>query len=186
MAMIASENLAQELNLIEDSVSLSQPEGRRIAVRSVFAAVEILVAEISVNLVDKVPPSDGASHEERHRWFLELCALSNISHRINDKGQVQLEKPNTPLRNRALFALNMCARATGTNLSPRSEEGWSDFLHATKIRNRITHPKNQDDLDVTSRDYDTVVKGFQWFVRCHHRATGVDKLTAIDGFDRHK
>ena len=170
--MKASENLVREMKLIEDSVSLSEPEGRRIAIRSVFAAVEMLVAEISANLVHKLPPADWESHEERHRWFLELCALSNISYRINDQGQAQLGQPNTPLRNRALFALNMCARVTGTDLSPRSDEGWNEFLHATRIRNRITHPKDQDDLDVSAQEYDTVVKALQWFVRCHHRASG--------------
>ena len=173
--MKASENFVREIKLIEDSVSLSEPEGRRIAIRSVFAAVEILVADISANLVDKLPPADIESHDKKHKWFLELCALSNISYRINDKGQVQVEQPNTPLRNRALFALNMCARVTGTDLSPRSEEGWNEFLRATSIRNRITHPKDQTDLDVSAQEYDTVVKAFQWFVWCHHRAAGNKK-----------
>ena len=125
------------------------------------------MAEIATNLVDKVPPSDWSRHDERHRWFLELCALSNVSYRINDKGELQSERSNTPLRNRALFVLNMCARATGTEQSPRDEEGWGEFLEATRIRNRITHPKNQQDLEVSEREYDVVVRGLQWFVRCH-------------------
>ena len=80
--MKASENLVREMKLIEDSVSLSEPEGRRIAIRSVFAAVEMLVAEISANLVHKLPPADWESHEERHRWFLGFlnCVRCRISH----------------------------------------------------------------------------------------------------------
>ena len=136
MEMEVSENFVQEMRVIENSISLSRPEGRRIAIRSVLAAIEILVSEISENLADKLPPADLKSHEARHRWFLELCALSNISYRINDKGEVQVEQPHTPLRNRALFALNMCSRVTDTCLSPRNEEGWNEFLHATEIRNR--------------------------------------------------
>lgn len=173
--MKGSEKLAQELKLIEESVSLQNPEGRRIAIRSAFAGLEVLVSEISTGLLNKLPPADLESHEQRHQWFLELCALSNISYSINDKGQLQQEPPKTPLKQRALFALNMCARVTKTQIEPKKDPGWEHFTRAIQIRNQITHPKNESDLNVSKDEYSTVVKAIQWFVLYHHRACGGQK-----------
>ncbi len=173
--MKGSEKLAQELKLIEESVSLQSPEGRRIAIRSAFAGLEVLVSEICTGLLDKLPPADLESHEQRHQWFLELCALSNISYSIDDKGQLRQEPPKTSLKQRALFALNMRARVTQTQIDPKNDPGWNQFTKATKIRNRITHPKKESDLNVSNDDYSTVVEAIQWFVRYHHRACGGQK-----------
>ena len=170
--MKATNSYISELEAIEASIPLTNSRGRRIAIRSVFGAIEILVSEIANNLVDKLPEADITIHEERHRWFFELCALSNMSYKIDDKGQLRIEQPMTPLRNRALFALNMCARTTGIGIDPRQVEGWNDFLQAVKIRNRVTHPKSEADLKVSSQEYDTAVGALKWFVRCHHRACG--------------
>ena len=170
--MKGSRRVAEELKLIEDLISLSQTDGRRIAIRSVFSALEILVAELCTHLLDKLPPADLKDHEERHKWFLELCALSNISYRIDDNGHLQLERPNISLKHRTLFALNMTARVTGSDISPKQDEGWKQFVQATKIRNRITHPKTQDDLEVSKQEYATVVEALQWLARFYHRAVG--------------
>ena len=173
--MKGSEKLAQEFELIEESVLLQHPEGRRIAIRSAFAGLEVLVSEICTGLLDKLPPADLESHEQRHQWFLELCALSNVSYRIDDKGRLRQARPNTPLKQRALFALNMCARVTQTQIDPKRDPGWKQFESATKIRNRITHPKNESDLNVSNDDYSTAINAIQWFVRYHHKACGGQK-----------
>ena len=170
--MKGSDTLVEELELIENSISASTAHGRRIAIRSVFSALEVLVAEMGAILVKQPLPNDLANHEERHKYFLELCALSNISYRIDDRGQLQLEHPNIPLKQRVLFVMNMSARITGSEISPKGDDGWRKFLEATKIRNRITHPKNQDDLEVSRLEYDIVVEALKWFVRWHHRANG--------------
>ena len=139
--MKGSQCLGEELELIEDSISISTAHGRRIAIRSVVTALEVLVAEICANLVNKLLPASLEDYDERHKWLLELCTLSNISYRIDYCGQLQLEHPNIPLKLRALFALNMSAQVTDSNISPKSDIGWVKFRSATKIRNRITHPK---------------------------------------------
>ena len=171
--MKATAMMAEELKIIEKKMPPTNAVSRRIAIRSLFSSVEILLSEISVNLINMVrPPVVGASHEEKHRYFLELCALSDISYEIRQNGTLVIKAPRIQFENRVLFVLNLLDKTIGRQVKPKEIEGWQEFQDSIKIRNRITHPKTKDDLAVSQEDYDTVIRGFQWFVRCHHRACG--------------
>lgn len=173
MSKVLLEQLSEELGLIEEHLPPEDPATRRVAIRSMFASVEALASALMSSTLTQLPlPDPRVSHEERHQYFLEACALSNISYRINDKGDLKIEPPRIRFQNRVLFALSMRAKASRVDLQPRQVPGWPDFLEATKIRNRITHPGSEDDLAVSKVDYDTVVKGLQWVIRCNHRACG--------------
>ena len=169
--MKATAMMAEELKIIEDKIPPTNAVSRRIAIRSLFSSVEILLSEISANLVSRVrPPVDGSPHEEKHRYFLELCALSDISYEIRQNGMLVIKAPRIQFETRVLFVLNVLDRTIGRQTRPKEIEGWQEFQDAIKIRNRITHPKTKDDLSVSQEDYETAIRGFQWFVRCHHRA----------------
>lgn len=170
--MNATAIMAEELKTIEDKIPPTDVS-RRIAVRSVFSSIEMLLSEVSAKLVSLVqPPANGAPHEEKHRYFLELCALSDISYEIKQNGVLEIKPPRIRFENRVLFVLNVLDRTVGRQTKPKQIVGWQEFQDAIKIRNRVTHPKTEEDLSVSQEDYDTVIKGLQWFVRCHHRACG--------------
>jgi len=42
-------------------------------------------------------------------------------------------------------------------------EGWNKLKEAQKIRNRITHPKSPEDLQVSKQDLTYVEAGLQWY-----------------------
>ena len=171
--MKATAMMAEELKIIEDKIPPTNAVSRRIAIRSLFSSIEILLSEISANLVSRVrPPADGAPHEEKHRYFLELCALSDISYEIKQNGMLVIKNPRVQFERRVLFVLSVLDRTIKRQTKLTKIEGWQEFQDAIKTRNRITHPKTKDDLSVSQEDYDTVIRGFQWFVRCHHRACG--------------
>ena len=51
--------------------------------------------------------------------------------------------------------------------------GWQALLSGLEIRNRITHPKNRQDMDVTSPEIDVIGRGVFWFLEAvisHGRA----------------
>lgn len=165
--------LADELKIIEDLLPPDNVATRRIAIRSMFASIEALLSDINSKVVRKLPPPEGdAKHEDMHQYFLELCALSNISYRIDEKGVLKIEQPKSGFQNGVLFSLKLCAKSNGIDLNPRNIQGWDDFKSAVAIRNRLTHPKTKTDLFASRQDYDTAVKAMQWFVRCNHRACG--------------
>ena len=171
--MKATALMAEELEIIEDKIPPTNAVSRRIAIRSMISSIEILLSEISAKLISMVrPPADGAPHDERHRYFFELCALSNISYEIKQNGKLVIKTPRIRFENRVMFVIKLLDRTVGGQTRLKEIDGWKEFHDAIEIRNRVTHPKTKDDLSVSQEDYDTVIKGLQWFVRCHHRACG--------------
>ena len=165
--------MLKELELVEKMFPPNDDASRRIVIRSAFATIEILLADISANLVKKIPLIvAGFSHKDQHRHFMELCALSHISYDIKQNGELMIRNPRFPFENRVMFVLEHLNKITGSQITPRKMDGWEEFKSAIKIRNRITHPKTKDDLVVPKEDYDIVTKAAQWFVRCHHRVCG--------------
>ena len=78
--MEATTLMIEELKIIEDAIPANNTASRRIAISSAFALIEILLSDISALLIRMIPPPvNSARHEENHRYFLELCALSNLS-----------------------------------------------------------------------------------------------------------
>lgn len=173
MSKAAVERLVDELRLIEEKLPSENPATRRIAIRSMYSSLEALASAIMSSAIIQFPePSPNAPHAERHQYFLEICALSDISYRIDNNGNLKIESPKLRFRNRLLFALSMRAKASGIDLNLKQVPGWEDFVQATKIRNRVTHPRSEAELTVSKEDYDTAVKGLQWVIRCNHRACG--------------
>ncbi len=165
--------MMQELKLIEENIPANNCASRRVLIRSIFSSLEILLSDISAVLVKEMaPPEESAPHEEKHRYFLELCALSDISYEIRQNGVLAIKSPRIRFENRVMFVLQLVDRTFGRGTKPSEIEGREEFLNAIKIRNRVTHPKTREDLQVSQEDYDTAVRGLQWFVSNHHRACG--------------
>ena len=99
--------MEEELRIIEDKMPPTNAVSRRIAIRSIFSSIEILLSEISAKLVSMVrPPADVAPHEEKHRYFLELCALSEISYEIRQNGKLVIKPPRNSVQKSGF----VCAR----------------------------------------------------------------------------
>ena len=167
--------MADELRLIEEKLPPDSEATRRVSIRSLFASIEILLSETSQEVAQTLPPpSEGTSHDEKHRYFLELCALTNISFEISANGILFVQPPRIPLERRVLFVIKMLAKRSGVDIVPKQEEGWTDMRDALRIRNRITHPKCEADLSVSEEEYNTAKNALMWLVMCHRQALGVD------------
>ena len=165
--------MVEELKIIEDRIPPTDDVSRRIAIRSIFSSIEILLSDVSAFLVRRLPPpADSAPHEGKQRYFLELCALSDITYEIKQNGKLAIKPRRIQFKNRVLFVLNMLDKTIGGSVRPTGIEGWQQFQDAVKIRDRITHPKTKGDLSVSQEDYHTALKALRWFTQCHHRACG--------------
>jgi hypothetical protein len=173
----ALEELTRKLQAIEEHWpdGSDDPIQRRIAIRSSFAAVESLAAAMmatALPAISQMAVTSTASDEDRNTMFFQVCALSDLSYQITNFGEIKIQQARTGLKNKTLFAINMLAKSNGVQITPKEIQGWTDFKKAIDLRNRITHPKNADDLAVSQEEYDSAIKGLQWIVRCKHRACG--------------
>jgi hypothetical protein len=117
----------------------------------------------------------------------ELVILEETSYDLNDKGQTQTQVKFVPLTRNIKFAFIACARAWGVQYELRVDDsGFDSFQAALKIRNRITHPKRLEDLNLSEKEVGQVEKAARWFLE-HHSA--IIKLLVIrlqklsDAFD---
>lgn len=170
----AVEELSKELEMIEGLKDQENPRTRRIAIRSIFASIEALCSLIMAFslplLIKKLETNPKFSKDPE--VFFKVCALSDMSYIINDKGEIKIEPLRSPMKNKLLFALSTLAFLYDVKLNPKKVVGWEKFLKAIKIRNRITHPATLEDLNVSKNDYEIVVDGLKWVIICNHRACG--------------
>jgi len=52
-----------------------------------------------------------------------------------------------------------------------SNAGWQNFLDSIEIRDKITHPKNPNDLMISQQEYDLVADAYTWFASRVHEIT---------------
>ena len=67
--------------------------------------------------------------------------------------------------------LTTCARIKGLAVQWFDDGGWDAFKKARTIRNALTHPRREGDVEVTDEELDTVKLAEQWFI---------DNVTLLD------
>jgi hypothetical protein len=86
---------------------------------------------------------------------------------LDDKRQVKWTKAKTPTASNLQFAFRMYAKASQIDYTlPRGDSGWQDFKRAIKVRDRLTHPKRPQDLEVSEDETQTVLRAYKWLFEC--------------------
>lgn len=155
---------------------------RRVLVRSVFAAMDALSRAM---MFVALPRIVGQLATRQTTWqhelgdpncaakeFFEVCALSNLTFDVNDKGEIDLKPMKVNLARQMLFAIRMMSKVTGVSFNPKEVEGWAEFNSSVKVRDRITHPKKPQDLVVTEEEMKSAIAGMHWLILCNRKATG--------------
>ena len=98
--------------------------------------------------------------------FAECVLLEEETFEIDDDGTVKARRRNfPPFKNHLRFTLQI----TGKYFYRKPGEvdyggiGWQSFQIAHEIRNRITHPKNPDELLISDEELTNVKEAERWF-----------------------
>lgn len=132
---------------------------RRTHVRTAFSLVEgvIQLLKSSALLFDDLKSESVFS-------AAEIILLKEEQAHLNSNGEVEVQKIKIPLRNNFKFATKSYAKACSIEFHlDLSTQGWEMFIKAIKIRDRITHPRSIDDLQVSLNDIEIVEKGMEFF-----------------------
>ncbi len=95
----------------------------------------------------------------------ELVVLEEKEYRLNQKGEIEAKDAFGKLSEGSVpFIYEIYFRVFGgSNPLPREVKGWSAFIEAIRIRNRITHPKSHTDMDITASELKQVKLAVEWF-----------------------
>lgn len=132
---------------------------RRAYIRSAFAYIEGSVWILKRACL-------GAAASLGHRVFstAEYALLSEESYELKGSGEPSVLAKHLRLPENIKFTNKALTKFFGASVSlTDSSQSWSNFLEAIKIRNRITHPKNMHDHDVSDKELETCREATHWF-----------------------
>ena len=106
----------------------------------------------------------------------EAALLAEETYELSDKGE-PVTKPNyLQLPKNIKFTFRIMTRAYGVKYDLKLDDlGWDSFLKAVKIRNRIVHPKQIQDLSISNEEIEIAGVALMWFTES---AVGLTTLTS--------
>lgn len=95
----------------------------------------------------------------------DMALLLEESYELNEKGAAIIKQNFLQIEKNIKFAFAAVARAYGITYQLNvGGIGWDSFKKTLKVRNRLTHPKNIQDLDVSDEEIEAMKRTFAWFL----------------------
>lgn len=147
------DTLARDADACEAELkSTGSAIAKRNFVRALFAWIEA-VSYLMRQYVLKGVRTEVLTEES----MLILLAASERSFYIDGKGDIVEQRLKTRTSNLLLFSLKAFAERLGLSLTvDKGGRNWQAYSHALRIRDRLTHPKASDDLELTEGDIEVV------------------------------
>ena len=134
---------------------------RRTFVRSLFAGIEGInhrIKHFSILL---------ANIHEIDLTHAEIAVLSEETYSLNEKGVATSSKSKLRTKENLCFTVRTLSRVCNSSYEvDRNSEEWVSFNEASRIRDRLTHPKSSDDLIISDTELTTVQNTFKWYFSC--------------------
>jgi len=94
-------------------------------------------------------------------------ALLDESPTISKTGKLSLEPNRIPFLNYVAFIFRTLAEYIGLDAGAFfSDNSWNELQEAVRVRNRITHPKEPNELNITDEQMDHIRGGLTWVLNC--------------------
>ena len=132
-----------------------QPQiGRRLYARTFFSFVESILASLKEEALLRGSQSPA-----------EKLLLAEQQCDLDDSGKARTRRYQVPVPASLRFTFQAIASAWRVDYSPDySGAGWKAFQESVRLRNRLTHPKQIADLDVSDTDLETLDEAHDWFI----------------------
>jgi len=143
--------LARDADECESAVvSTGSSLAKRNFVRALFAWIEAISYLMRQHVLKEL-----RKEELTEESIPKLLAASERSYRVDEKGDVVELPLRTKTSNSLLFSLRTFAEVVAFPVTVGTGN-WRAYTRALKIRDRITHPKSPDDLELTEADLEAV------------------------------
>lgn len=153
--------LFDDLVELEETIQRQDSQfARRALIRAAFAFIEGYM----YSLREPVFRAIAARNFQTNRFEItKLSLLLDATGRVDDKGRIKSEPNRMPFLNHCAFIFRCAAEHNGQDPSERfSDHQWDQLRKAIKIRDRITHPKQPKDLEITDADIEATREGCTW------------------------
>lgn len=141
-----------------NEVAMDDAQSRRRAyVRAAFAAIEALTYSLKQSALATARREPGLFSPG------EIALLSDESYGLSHSGKVVASPKYLSTPDNFRFAVDMAMKATLKGFSLHvGVSGWEALKKATKLRNRLVHPKSAAEMHVTDEEMGAVDEAFFW------------------------
>lgn len=95
----------------------------------------------------------------------EFAALREESFDVDQSGVVRIKRARLSLRSKVRLSLAYYPRIHEAAFAADvNGAGWSAFVATLEIRNRLTHPRAEIDLEVSDADLATIRNAVAWYL----------------------
>jgi hypothetical protein len=146
---------------------------RRTLYRTYFSFVEGLAFQLRQVTLASLAQTDVLT-------TAELALLREERFQLNSKGLPESRENFQSFLPNLLFSIRCYVKNHGAEFVPDTgHAGWEAMQRAVRIRDRLTHPRSSNGLDVSDEDKATLIKGADWW-----KVTLVTMFEACDEADR--
>jgi len=147
---------------------------RRVLARALFAMIEG-----TVYFLKQTTLSTGSSIRGKLK-VAEFVLLMEETPELKSNGQVYTKTRFIPLEDNLKFLARMMNEVFGVEIQLGvGTLIWHEFQTALSIRNRITHPKSEDDFSISDSEVETMKHVQGWF--CQITADAVNGIVSFIG-----
>jgi len=149
-----SKDLDQASKLLQENDSQFT---RRIYLRSLFAFIEGNSFHLRQMAL--------AAHNHRTQCFSneEIVMLEEKDIGIKDNGVLKVRKKHIDFATNIRFSQNSYIKAIGGDQPDYTSNGWAQLKKALKLRNRITHPRSEEDLNISDDELNVIHEAKEWY-----------------------
>jgi len=160
-----NELLIEHIIVFGDDVGLAEtemdrndtPYHRRNFVRALFAMIEGSIYVIKQTVLV-------AGFSEKKLSLAEIALLKEETFELDNKGNIRSQIKFLRVADNLRFTARSAARVFNCELDLGvGTQNWANFRELIKIRNRVTHPKNSDDYEISRDEAELARKVFYWF-----------------------
>lgn len=130
---------------------------RRDIVRTIFAAIEGVAWTYRTHVAESARLLGELKQ-------VEELALADRIPIVSNEGQIIEQERFVPLLSSIRLANTIATRLNDSAAINFGEHHWAELRHALKIRHRITHPKSNDDLEVTDDEALRCASASNWLI----------------------
>lgn len=115
----------------------------------------------------------------------EIALLRDEAYHLRDDASATTRPRFLRMADNFHFALKAFAKDTIPNLDIRKDtKGWTTFTRAIAVRNRVTHPKTDEDVEILDADIACVQHAYLWYRKTLMRTMVQANLALHDKAER--
>jgi hypothetical protein len=139
--------------------SEDSPFWRRTLFRTAFSMIDALNDFLSRRALEAHAATRGGQVDITACMF-----LVPRDYRLRDNGTITSTEARRPFLSYTAFLIRTLADVGGVSKHYLGDNGWNQFQAAIEVRHRITHPKNERDMNISDEDIATLLAGVQWYL----------------------